>query len=85
MEQYVIEKLVEYENVKLFSFFNNFDLICGFQNYFDDIHYVAGVNDQILAWMKEGKYQLTKENYKNYIEEITEFYCNFDYDRFFES
>lgn len=85
MEQYVIEKLLMYENVKLFSFFNNFDLICDCENYFDDIHYVAEVNDQILRWMKEGKYQLTQENYRTYIEEIMEFYCNYDYDVFFEN
>ena len=38
---------------------------------------------QILQWMSEGKYELTEENYKDYISNITEFYCNYDYDSIF--
>lgn len=84
MEQFAIEKLLEYENVHLFSFFNNFQLICDLNNYGDEIHYSPKINSKILAWMKEGEYELTKENYLDYIDEITEFYCNYDYDSIFE-
>lgn len=84
MEQYAIEKLLEYENVHLFSFFNNFELICDFNNYGDEIHYSDQVSSQILTWMAEGEYELTEDNYLDYIDEITEFYCNYDYDAIFE-
>lgn len=84
MEQFAIEKLLEYENVHLFSFFNNFQLICDLNNYGDEIHYSPKINSKILTWMKEGEYELTKENYLDYIDEITEFYCNYDYDSIFE-
>lgn len=84
MEQFAIEKLLEYENVHLFSFFNNFDLICDLNNYGDEIHYSPKINSKILVWMKEGEYELTKENYLDYIDEITAFYCNYDYDAIFE-
>lgn len=84
MEQYAIEKLLAYENVHLFSFFNNFDLICCLDNYIDDIHYTSEINSQILTWMSEGTYQLTLSNYPDYINDITEFYTSYDYDQLFE-
>lgn len=84
MEQFAIEKILEYENVRLFSFFNNFDLVCDLDNYGDEIHYAEKINSQILIWMKEGEYELTEDNYLDYIEEISDFYCNYDYDAIFE-
>lgn len=84
MEQYVIEKLLQYENVHFFSFFNNFDLVCDLDNYIDDVHYTPKINSQILTWMKEGTYQLTMDNYLDYINEITKFYTSYNYDRLFE-
>lgn len=83
LQRFAIEKMLEYDNVRVFSFYNNFDLICDFNNYVDITHYSAEVNSQIMHWMKEGKYELTKENYQEYIEAITEFYCNYDYDIIF--
>ena len=83
MEQYAIEKLLRYENVRLFSFFNNHELICDLDNYVDDIHYTEEVNSKILVWMKEGKYELTKDNYSDYLSDITGFYCNYDYENIF--
>lgn len=84
MEQFAIEEILKYENVRLFSFFNNFELTCDLDNYGDEIHYSPEVNSQILIWMKEGKYELTEDNYLDYIDEITDFYCSYDYDAIFE-
>ncbi len=84
LEQLTIELLLDYNNVKLFSFFNNFELICNLNNYMDSIHYIQDVNSQILVWMKNGKYQLTKDNYKKYLEEISVFYNNYNYDQLFK-
>ena len=84
LEQLTIELLLDYNNVKLFSFFNNYELICNLNNYMDSIHYIQDVNSQILVWMKNGKYQLTKDNYKKYLEEISVFYNNYNYDQLFK-
>lgn len=83
LEKQAIEMLLECSNVKLFSFFNNFDMITNLDNYRDDCHYVALFNKQILEWMAAGDYQLTKDNYEQYIDEITDFYMNYDYDSVF--
>lgn len=84
LEQYAIEKMLAYDNVRVFSFFNNFDLICNLDNYVDDTHYWKDVNSQILQWMNEGEYELTRDNYMDYLSEITEFYTTYDYDAIFE-
>ena len=83
MEEYVIQKLLDYDNVRLFSFSNNFELVCDLNYYIDDVHYTDKASSKILVWMKEGKFEVTKSNYMDYIEEITDFYLNFDYDSFF--
>lgn len=85
LEEAMIERLLPYENVHLFSFNNNFDLVCDLNNYFDSVHYTEEVGDHVLEWMKNDEYELTEENYKTYIQEITDFYMNFDYDSFFEN
>lgn len=83
MEKYAIENMLQYENVRLFSFFNNYDLICNLDNYVDDIHYSEDVNNLILQWMKSGEYELTKENYEDYIAKERAFYTSYDYNQLF--
>ncbi|WMC92306.1 hypothetical protein [Kineothrix sp. MB12-C1] len=84
MEKYVIEELLKYNNVRLFSFSNNYELTCNMNNYIDEIHYKEEVNSKILSWLQNGKYELTKDNYLNYLSDITEFYSNYNYDSLFE-
>lgn len=78
-EQYAIEMLLEHDNIKLFSFYNCTDITTDLNNYMDSCHYGEWVNSLILEWMHEGKYQLTKENYLDYLAEEREFYTSFDY------
>lgn len=84
MEQYAIEKLINMENVKLFSFFDDYELICNLNNYVDEVHYTQSVSNYILISMKNGQHQLTKDNYKQYIQNIKDFYTNYNYDQIFE-
>ena len=41
------------------------------------------VNNMILQWMKSGEYELTKENYEDYIAKEKAFYTSYDYDQLF--
>ena len=79
-----IEMLVQYDNIKLFSFFNNYELICDLSHYKDIVHYSEDINSQILKWMKAGQYQLTEQNYLDYCREVEEFYTLYDYDSLFD-
>lgn len=82
-EKEVIKILVNYKNIFLFSFFDEFDMICNLDNYKDAGHYSGDVNSQILLWMYNKEHLLTKENYQEYCDKIYEFYTAYDYDSLF--
>ena len=81
-ERTTIELLLECTNVKLFSFTNDFELTCNLDNYKDQAHYGEWVNSLILNRMKNEEFLLTKDNYEDYLDEIYEFYSNYDYSIF---
>ena len=78
-EQTAIEEILKYPNIKLYSFCGNFELVCNLDNYKDVAHYGEWVNSLILEWMHNDEYLLTKDNYKEHIKEIREFYNSYDY------
>ena len=82
-EKIVIEMLLQYENIRLFSFYDEFDMICDLNNYKDILHYSEQINSKILRWMYEGKHLLTKDNYEEYCHASRDYYLNFDYDSLF--
>lgn len=83
-EKYAIELLLDCPNVRLFSFNENYDIVCNLDNYIDILHYGSWINDDMLQWMHDGKYEITKDNYEQHIENIREFYNNYDYDSIYE-
>lgn len=79
-EQVAIEELLKHSNIRLYSFCDNFDLVCNLDNYKDVAHYGEWVNSWILEWMREDQYLLTEQNYREYIDTIRDFYGSYDYD-----
>lgn len=75
--------MIKYDNVHLFAFSNEFEMICNPDNYKDYTHYGEGINSQMLIWMKEGVHRLTRENYKEYCNEVRNFYTRYDYESLF--
>lgn len=79
-EQYVIELLLEHDNIRLYSFNNRTDITTDLNNYKDKNHYASWINSLMLRWMHDGEYLLTKENYMDYLKEERAFYTGFDYE-----
>lgn len=79
-EQYIIELILEHNNIHLFSFNNRTDITTDLNNYKDNAHYAEWINSLILKWMHDGNYQLTKDNYLDYLAEERAFYTSFDYE-----
>ncbi len=79
-EQTATELLLECPNVKLYNFFDQYDVICNPDYYSDPGHYNAQVNSKILHWIAEGTGLVTKENYLEKLEKEREFYLNYDYE-----
>lgn len=84
IEKIAIENIIECENIKLFSFNNEFDIITNLNNYKDFVHYGEWINSLILEYMAQDKCLLTKENYLSYLEKEKEFYSTFDYNSLFD-
>ncbi len=83
-EQIATELLLEYPNVKLYSFFDQYDTICNLDNYSDTCHHKAEVNSQILEWIAADTGRITKENYLGKLETEKEFFLNYDYDSIYK-
>lgn len=78
-ETYITELIVQYKNIHLFSFNNRTDITTNLNNYKDATHYACWINTLILKWMHDGQYQLTEDNYQDYLEREWDFYTTFDY------
>lgn len=79
-EQLATELLLECPNVRLYNFFDRYDVICNPDNYSDDGHYSAEINSRILEWIAEDTGLITKENYMDRLQEERDFYLNYDYE-----
>lgn len=82
-EKYIIEMLLPYENIHVFSFFTETDIITNLDNYRDVAHYGEAVNSYILQCMKDGKNEITSDNYEDYCEWEWDYFHDFDYDEYF--
>ena len=78
-EKVVIEELLKYDNVKLFSFNTVEKITTDLNNYKDNIHYGEWINSLILKYMGDNKYQLTEDNYLEYLKKEFDLYNNYNY------
>ncbi len=82
-ERTATEMLLQCPNVKLYNFFDQYDVICNTDYYNDTAHYSAEVNSFILEWIAEDEGLLTEENYLQRLAEERNFYTNYDYDNIY--
>lgn len=78
-EKIAIEQMLEYNNIKLYSFNDQWNIITNLDNYKDSRHYGEWINTEILHMIHEEIGYLTKENYREYIEKERNFYSNYNY------
>ncbi len=74
-----VSLLAPYKNIKLYSFYEETDITCNLDLYYDLLHYDESVNSLMLQSIIEDKHQLTLENYSSYFEMIREIYMYYDY------
>lgn len=82
-ERLASEILLQEDNIRLYSFFENTDLICDLGYYNDKFHYSAEINSRILQWMAEESYRITERNLESHIEAMEDFYTAYPYDTLF--
>lgn len=84
-EQLVTELLLQCPNVRLYNFYDRFDVITNLDNYRDKEHYAANVNSMILEWMAGGEGLVTGDNYLERLERERQYYLNYDYDGIYQN
>jgi len=71
MEQ-AMEALLTCENVKLFYFQNDREVITNLENYMDIIHFSPEINHYICECISSGKNKVSEDNYREIISEMRE-------------
>ena len=82
---YMTEKLLAYDNVRVFCFQNNRDIVCNLNNYADYTHYHADVCRYIVECFENGEGELTEDNYKAVLEDLRELAAGYDYEAIYDN
>ncbi len=77
--EYLINKLLERDNIRVYSFMDEYDVVTDLSRYCDEVHYDQGINDWILAKIAEDDNRVDKENVNDYLEGVRRFYIKYDY------
>lgn len=64
------EVLTDYENVHLYSFLAEEDIVCNLDFYMDSIHFSADINHWIVEQLGGDEYLLTKQNYEEKLAQL---------------
>lgn len=78
-EKIMTEEILKYDNIRLYSFNDDPDIVCDLDNYSDKLHYREEINSLILRYMKDGRGLLTKDNYLDRMEKERSFFNSYDY------
>jgi len=73
------ETLLEQDNIFIYGFQDELELICNLDNYQDTIHYTTEVCEYMMDRVANGKERLTSDNYKQYYENLEVFYLAYNY------
>ncbi len=79
----VYSTLLDYDNVEMYYFQNDTDVITDLSNYRDYSHYKQAINYYMYTRMRDGKERITKENYYDELLNMYEQAVTYDYDSLF--
>ncbi|MCR4960842.1 MAG: hypothetical protein K6A74_05260 [Lachnospiraceae bacterium] len=77
---YITEHLLAYDNVRVFCFCGDEEVVTDLDNYVDFNHQHRSVNDEIVNCFASGDWELTKENYRDIIKAMFDLARNYDYE-----
>ncbi len=73
--QYALPALLSCENVEIYYFQDEKEIICNLDNYMDRVHYSAEINQYMLECIAEGKNRVTKENVEEILSSMQDLYA----------
>lgn len=83
-EKIIIEKILPYKNIHLFSWNDQFNLTTDLNNYRDDAHYGEWINSWMLTQMWQGSGIITENNYEDYLKREYNFYDKYNYNELYD-
>lgn len=78
--RYMSERLLAYDNVELFFFQNQEDVICNLHNYADYTHYHGRVCRYMVECFASGQRRVTLDNLEEELEILYQLAANYDYE-----
>ena len=81
--EYAFSQLLSYDNIKIFFFADNAEIITNLDNYGDYIHHSGQISSLLLSKIASGEGMITRENYLLKISEFYEFIQAYNYDSLF--
>ncbi len=80
--EYTIGALLKYNNVRLYYFQNEQDIITNLDNFRDAAHHTPEINRYVFECMVEDKNRLTEDNYRLELESMYNFAKDYPYENF---
>lgn len=78
------ERLLQYDNVRLYNFLMDPDIVLDLDNYCDYVHHSGAVCTQVLAKMAVGECRMTEENYRDTLAQWRDFVVDYDYEKYWD-
>ena len=79
-----VEQLLPYENVKIYGYLMDEEIVADLDNYCDNIHHSGDVCRKILAMLRADEGRLTEENLEETLANWREFVIHYDYEKFWD-
>ena len=81
---YMSRRLLEYENVEIFFFQNEKNVICNLNNYADYTHYHGSVCEYMVQCFADGSRRVTLDNLEKELDILYNLALTYDYEAVFE-
>ena len=81
---YAYEKLLAYDNVRLFFFQDDYELITDLNNYRDYSHFDQSVNHFMYECMRDGEYEMFEDTFYDRLVALYDYTRNYDYNAILE-
>lgn len=82
--EYTMERLLPYENVRIYFYQNEEEIITNLDNYKDYSHYGPWINDLLTQYIADNRNIVNEENYQNIITEMRQFIHSYDYEALYK-
>lgn len=82
---YMTSHLLAYDNVRMFCFQGEEEIVCNLNHYADYTHYHADVCRYIVECFKSGECELTEDNYRESFEGLKQLASGYDYEAIYDN